>query len=276
MNQKSNGPRLGSDERPFVFLNIAMTADGKLAPAHRRFLPFSSERDQKMLHQLRTRADAVMAGARTVDAAPVSMGPGGKQFQARRLRNGLAEYNLRIVVSGSGSLNPRAEIFRHTFSPLIILVTQRASKTRLARLKKLGAVIHVCGKNEIDFAAALRWLRREWNVQHLLCEGGGEINAALLRANLVDEINLTLCPTIFGGRTAPTLADGLGVESLDDATRLRLKSKRRVGDEMFLTYSVEPQKNSRVSADAVQKFQTPARAPRRARTRAEATRRRPA
>ena len=276
MNQKSNGPRLESDERPFVFLNIAMTADGKLAPAHRRFLPFSSERDQKMLHQLRTRADAVMAGARTVDAAPVSLGPGGKQFQAQRLKNGLAEYNLRIVVSGSGSLNPNAEIFRHTFSPLIILVTQRASKTRLARLEKLGAVIHVCGRNVIDFAAALRWLRGEWDVKHLLCEGGGEINAALLRANLVDEINLTLCPTIFGGRPAPTLADGLGVESLDDATQLGMKCMKRVGDEMFLTYSVEPQKNSCVNVGAVQKFQTPALAPRRAPTRAGAVRRRPA
>ena len=225
---------------PFVFLNIAMTADGKLAPAHRRFVPFSSARDQEMLHRLRTRADAVMAGARTVDAAPVSMGPGGRRFQAQRLKNGRAEFNLRVVVSGSGSLNPHAEIFRHTFSPLIILVTERASQARRDRLEELGAIVHVCGEKEIDFPAALRWLHRAWNVHDLLCEGGGEINAALLRANLVDEINVTLCPLVFGGRSAPTLADGLGVDSLDDATRLKLKSQKRVGDELFLTYSVHP------------------------------------
>lgn len=224
--------------RPFVSINIAMTADGKLAPAHRRFVAFSSARDQELLHELRAGADAVMAGARTVDSAPVTMGPGGKHFRELRLKNGLGEYNLRVVVSGSGSINPRAEIFQHKFSPLIILVTDRVGKARLARLQKLGAIVHVGGETEIDFTGALKWLRQEWNVKSLLCEGGGEINDALLRANLVDEIYLTLCPKIFGGRTAPTMADGIGMASLGEATRVKLKSKKRVGDELFLSYSV--------------------------------------
>ena len=235
---KAQSPRSVRAKRPFVFLNVAMTADGKLAPPDRRFAPFSSQRDQELLHELRTRADAVMAGARTVDSASVTMGPGGKKYREQRLKNGRAEYNLRVVVSGSGSINPRAEIFRHTFSPLIILVTERASRASIQRLEKLGAIVRVCGKTEIDFPAALEWLRREWQVKRLLCEGGGEINDALLRANLVDEIYLTLCPKIFGGRTAPTLADGMGAPSLTAATKLKLKSRRRVGDEIFVCYSV--------------------------------------
>src|SRR5213078_728397 len=103
---------------PFVFLNVATTADGKLAPANRHFVPFSSKRDQELLLELRTRCDAVMAGARTVDSVPVNLGPGGKKYRDMRIKNGLAEYNIRIVVSGSGTLNPRAEIFKHKFSPL--------------------------------------------------------------------------------------------------------------------------------------------------------------
>ena len=156
MSPKSKvlSPQSGRAKRPFVFLNVAMTADGKLAPPNRCFVPFSSKQDQKLLHELRTRADAVMAGARTVDSASVTMGPGGKKYRDRRLKNGLAEYNLRVVVSGSGSINPSAEIFHCKFSPLIILVTQRASPARIQRLKKLGAVVHVCGKTEIDFTAA--------------------------------------------------------------------------------------------------------------------------
>jgi 2,5-diamino-6-(ribosylamino)-4(3H)-pyrimidinone 5'-phosphate reductase len=223
---------------PFVYLNVAMTADGKLAPANRRFSPFSSHRDQNLLHELRTRADAVMAGARTVDAVPVTMGPGGKKFRTLRQRNGLAEYNLRVVVSGSGTLNPRAEIFQHKFSPLIILVTDRAGSKRLARLKKLGAIVQVCGEQDIDFPSALRWLRREWGVKRLLCEGGGEINGALIQQNLVNEIYATLCPFLFGGRSAPTIADSHGVERLPDAIRLKVKSHQRIGDELFLVYSV--------------------------------------
>ncbi len=235
---KVQSPKSGRAKRPFVFLNVATTADGKLAPPNRRFAPFSSQRDQELLHELRTRADAVMAGARTVDSASVTMGPGGKKFRELRLKNGLAEYNLRVVISGSGSINPRAEIFRHKFSPLIILVTGRASLARVRRLEKLGAIVRVCGEREIDFTMALEWLRQEWNVKSLLCEGGGEINDALLRANLVDEIYLTLCPKIFGGRTAPTLADGAGAPSLAAATRLKLKSRWCVGEELFLCYSV--------------------------------------
>lgn len=232
-------PRL-RDGLPFAYLNVAMTADGKLAPATRHFVPFSSQRDQDLLHELRTRADAVMAGARTVDAMPLTMGPGGKKYRTLRLRNGLAEYNLRVVVSGSGTLDPRAEIFKHPFAPLILLVTERAGRTRVARLQKLGAIVHVCGEVDIDFPGALRWLRQEWGVKRLLCEGGGEINGALLQQGLVHEIYVTLCPVIFGGRAAPTLADGLGVNLLGDATRLKLKSHRRLGDELFLVYSVLP------------------------------------
>lgn len=233
---KVQGPKSGG--RPFVFLNVATTADGKLAPANRHFVPFSGKRDQELLMKLRTRADAVMAGARTVDSVPVTLGPGGKKYRDRRVKNGLAEYNLRVVVSGSGSVNPRAKIFQHKFSPLIILVSRRASKARIIRLQKLGAIVHVCGEKHVNFTEALKWLRKEWNVKRLLCEGGGEINAALFREDLVDELYLTLSPKIFGGRNAPTMADGQGIASLGDAARLKLKSKRRIGDEMFLTYSV--------------------------------------
>jgi riboflavin-specific deaminase-like protein len=226
------------DSLPFVYLNVATTADGKLAPTNRHFIPFSSKRDQELLIELRTRCDAVMAGARTVDSVPVNLGPGGKKYREMRRKNDLSEYNLRVVVSGSASLDADAEIFKHKFSPLIVLVTARAPKKKVQCLEKLGAIVKVCGKAELDFRYALRWLRKEWNVTRLLCEGGGEINGALLCADLVDEIYLTLCPTIFGGRHAPTMTDGAGIEKLSQARRLKLKARERIGDEMFLVYSV--------------------------------------
>ena len=75
------------DGLPFVFMNVATTADGKLAPTNRHFVPFSSRDDHDLLLLLRTRCVAVMAGARTVDAFPVNMGPGGKKYRALRLKN---------------------------------------------------------------------------------------------------------------------------------------------------------------------------------------------
>jgi riboflavin-specific deaminase-like protein len=221
---------------PFVFINCAMTADGKIAPASRRFAPFAGKRDQQHLLELRATADAVMAGARTVDSDRVRMGPGGARYRHMRRRRGLAEYNLRIIVSGAGTIDPTAEIFKHRFSPIIILTTGRIAKARLVRLQKLADEVKICGKTEIDFPKALGWLRQKWQVKRLLCEGGGEINAALFQSDLVDEIHVTLVPILLGGRDAPTLADGVGVEKLADAAQFRLSSMKRDGATLFLVY----------------------------------------
>ena len=228
-------PRSGG--LPFVFSNFAITADGKIAFADRSFVPFAGKRDQQHLLELRATADAVMSGARTVELSSATLGPGGAQFRRQRLRRKLAEYNLRVIVTGSGSIDPDAEIFKHKFSPIIVLTTGRATLAARQRLKQLGAIVKICGRTEINFRRAFRWLRAHWNVRRLLCEGGGELHDAIIRAGLLTELHLTISPKIFGGRTAPTLADGTGFLKLADAAQFQLKSARRVGDEIFLVYS---------------------------------------
>jgi len=212
---------------------MAMTADGKIATANRAVSTFGSKRDHEHLLELRATADAVMAGAATVNAAPINLGPGALKFRRGRLKNGLAEYNLRVIVSGSGSINPDAEIFRKKFSPVIILTTQRVSEKKLKQLRAVADEVKICGETEIDFQAALRWLREKWKVKRLLCEGGGELNDSMFRAGLVDEVHLTICPKIFGGRQAPTIADGLGAESLAQTVEFRCTSARQINGELF-------------------------------------------
>src|SRR5687768_11562401 len=80
---------MGAGKLPFVFVNVAITADGKIAPDTRKFVPFSTKRDQQLMMELRSRADAVIAGARTADNGRVTLGPGGKQYQEQRLASGL-------------------------------------------------------------------------------------------------------------------------------------------------------------------------------------------
>jgi riboflavin-specific deaminase-like protein len=224
---------------PFVLVNMAMTADGKIATSNRCVSSFGSKRDHDHLLELRATADAVMCGARTADLNRINLGPGGTKYQKQRLKRGLAEHNLRILVSGSGTINPNAEIFRHRFSPIILVTTTRSAHRIRSPLLHLADEIIGCGATEIDFANLLRWLRRERGVKRLLCEGGGELNDALFRASLVDELHLTVCPKIFGGRNAPTISDGLGFEKLSLAAGFELKSVKRVGDELFLVFGKE-------------------------------------
>ena len=222
---------------PFVLVNMAMTADGKIATGNRAVSSFGSPRDHDHLYELRATADAVMAGARTVDLNAVAMDAGEERFRKLRLKHGLAAQNLRIIVSGSGTIDPQAHIFRQHFSPIIVLTTQRMKSKIRAQLKALGAVVKICGRRKLALAGALRWLANEWGVRRLLCEGGGELNSALFLADLVDEVHLTVCPKLFGGSQAPTIAEGVGFPRLADAAPFQLRSTRQIADEMFLIYA---------------------------------------
>src|ERR1019366_5304489 len=130
--------------RPFVLVNMAMTADGKIATENRAVSSFGSTRDREHLLELRATADAVMTGARTVDSAAINLGPGPAKFRRLRLKTGLMEYNLRVIVSGNGSINPGAEIFQHHFSPILVLTTGRASKARLRPLRAVADEVKGC------------------------------------------------------------------------------------------------------------------------------------
>jgi riboflavin-specific deaminase-like protein len=159
------------------------------------------------------------------------------KFQKLRLKGRLAEFPLRLIVSGSGSISANSNIFKKRFSPVIILTTGRISKVKLKKLGGVADKVKIFGGHEIDFRAAFRWLREEWNVKRLLCEGGGELHDALVQAGLVDELHLTVCPRIFGGRNAPTIADGRGFFRIADAAQFKLQSAQRVGDELFVVFN---------------------------------------
>jgi len=234
MTRKPNARR---PERPFVFINVAVSADGKIATNNRAVHSFGSARDLEHLYELRATADAVMSGARTVEISGATLGNGGGKFRRRRRRKGRSEYPLRVIVSGSGTIDPGAPIFRKHFSPIILLTTARAPEKKLARLRKLVQEIKIAGASDIDFLSAFRWLREKYGVERLLCEGGGELNEALFRAGLVNEIHITYCPMIFGGRTAPTLADGLGRLRLAEAANFEISSIRREKGELFTVFS---------------------------------------
>jgi len=148
----------------------------------------------------------------------------------------LAKHNLRIIVSGSGLVDRKAEIFRHRFSPIIVFTTRRVSQSKLRQLQAIADEVKVFGRLEINFRAALRWFREKRGVKRLLCEGGGELNDALFRAGLVDELHLTICPKIFGGRAAPTIAEGGGFRRLDGVVQFQISSLRCIGDEVFVVF----------------------------------------
>ena len=238
LSKTTVAPDKSNSTRPYILVNMAMTADGKIATANRAVTTFGSPRDLAHLYELRATADAILCGARTVEETGATLGNGGEKYRRVRLRRRLTEYPLRIVASASGNLSPTAALWQNRESPIIVLTSKQATKAKLARLNKLTKHVWVSPGAEVDLVAALARLKTEFGVQRLLCEGGGELNDSLFRAGLVDEIHLTVCPRIFGGRTAPTIAGGVGFARLADAAQFELASRRPHGDELFLVYRV--------------------------------------
>ena len=227
-------------ERPFVLINMAMSADGKIAPPNRRLISLGTKQDHDHLLKLRTTVDTVMCGARTIESGNIAMDAGGKKYEQQRVSNGLEKQNLRVLISGSGSINPASRIFKNRNSPIIIFVSKQASKKRLAKLKKVADEIVVYGNKTVSLCQSLKYLHQKWNTKRLLCEGGGELNFTLIRLGLVDELHLTICPCLLGGRKAPTIADGNGFLRLSKATKLKLTNQKRIGDELFTTWKIRP------------------------------------
>ncbi len=225
--------------RPYVLINMAMTADAKIATTDRSITTFGSARDLAHLYALRATADAILCGARTIEETGATLGNGPDptgRLRKKRLRNGLTEYPLRVVVSGSASLSSKATLWKTKTAPIIVLTSSRAPAAARKRLTALADAVWTNRGTSVDLKSALERLHSERGVRRLLCEGGGQLNGALFAADLVDEIHLTVCPLLFGGRSAPSIFDGPGFDRLTNATRWHQTSSRRVGDELFVVF----------------------------------------
>lgn len=91
--------------------------------------------------------------------------------------------------------------------PIVVALTEEVTDAHLAGLRKDGVSYFFAGKKELDLEAVLEFLNRGLGVKRLLVEGGGNVNGEFLRAGLIDEISLAICPVVDGARGAPSVFD---------------------------------------------------------------------
>jgi 2,5-diamino-6-(ribosylamino)-4(3H)-pyrimidinone 5'-phosphate reductase len=223
--------------RPFVRLNYAMTADGKISAADGSFSAFGSRRDRDRMDALRAEADLVLIGAGTlrVEDPPLRVADAARRRQ--RVEGGRSEQPRRGVLSASLDLPPAGRFFAPAADRPFILTVDAPPAARADRLAERVELIRA-GRDQVDLPRALSLLQ-ERGIRQLLLEGGGAANAAFLAAGLVDEIFLTLCPLVAGGVTATTPVGGAGFVP-GRMPRLRLVQSEPCGDEIFCRYEVLP------------------------------------
>jgi 2,5-diamino-6-(ribosylamino)-4(3H)-pyrimidinone 5'-phosphate reductase len=76
-------------------------------------------------------------------------------------------------------------------------------------------------------------------IKKILVEGGGELNWSLLSLRMVDDLIVTIAPTIVGGRNATTLVEGEGYTQISNAVKMKLiKVLKRNSGEIVLYYKL--------------------------------------
>jgi riboflavin biosynthesis pyrimidine reductase len=123
--------------------------------------------------------------------------------QAWLARRDAASYGIVLDAHGKIAWG-RADIGG---DPIVVVLAEDVSDAHLAGLRGEGVSYIFAGKTELDLGLALEILNRELGVKRLLLEGGGTVNGAFLRAGLVDEISLVLCPAVDGAKGAPSVFD---------------------------------------------------------------------
>lgn len=219
-----------------------MTADGKVTTKNFGPVDFTSREDKLHLFRQRALADAVLIGHTSLERDNVRLGLPA-ELQELRVKQGQPRCPLRVIVSEKGRIDHRLKIFQSDVSPILIFSTRQMP---LKNQEVLGtkARLHMTNAGHLDLAAMLEILRDQYKVRRLACEGGPTLFRSLLEKGLIDQLNLTIAPYMFGGAKAPTLT-GLSKEFLPASVHCSLTEMRRVGNECFLTYRIKHERRRR-------------------------------
>lgn len=223
--------------RPFVFVNVAMSADGKISTRERRQVRISGSADFARVDRIKAESDAIMVGIGTVLADNPSLTVKSPELRAGRRAAGKDEHPIRVVVDSAGKTPPDADILHKGTGKRIVAVSRRADPQRVAALGEHATVV-VAGDETVDLAALLAELYRQ-GVRRLMVEGGGTLIWALFAQGLVDELQTFVGNIVIGGKDAPTPADGAGFLREADFARLRIIEAERLDDGLLIRWSVE-------------------------------------
>ncbi len=182
--------------RPCVALKLAVSFDGRIAPAGGRRVWLTGPESRREVHRLRAGFDAILVGRRTWEADDPrltvrgSITPRVAPVPVLLDRQGRATAELRALGEATGATG----------------IVATSSERAAALQQRLGALADVLAVPATPHGLDLRTLLaslHERGVTRVLCEGGGRLAASLLSARLVDRIYLFVAPVFIGRGGVP-------------------------------------------------------------------------
>jgi len=206
--------------RPFIHVNCAMSADGKIAGPERKQVTISTEEDLLRVRNLRKHYDAILVGVGTIVADDSHLTIKGAYRDANP---------IRIVIDPNGRTPDNARVLDNV-APTVIVTCGDCKKTWSDSITVIRT-----GTDRLILADAMESLARDYDIKNILVEGGGTTIASFFRENMVDKYTVFVSGMIIGGKDAPTPVEG------DDwvvpgGIRLDLKSTEVFGNGVLLTF----------------------------------------
>lgn len=218
-------------DRPFVFINSAVSADGKISSFLHRQVRISGKEDLIRVDELRASSDAIMVGVGTVLADDPGLRVKSEQLRKERLERCTYENPLRIVTDSLARTSPDAQVLG---AGCILAVSRSAPPERVAALSD-RCKIFVSGVDRVDLIGLMSFLHGI-GVKRLMVEGGAILNWSMIGAGLVDEIYVYIGNMLIGGGVAPSLLGGGGFSV--NFPKLKLISLERLGEGVLLRWRV--------------------------------------
>ncbi|MDV0443037.1 2,5-diamino-6-(ribosylamino)-4(3H)-pyrimidinone 5'-phosphate reductase [Methanorbis rubei] len=221
--------------RPYVIINAAMSADGKISTKEHRQTKISGDQDFARVDRLRADCDAVMVGIGTILADDSSLRLKNPDLIAERASQGREEQPMRIVIDSQAKMPTDGDMFKKGTGRRVIFVSDKALEEKVVALAKQATVIRA-GREQVDLEVVLDKLG-EMGVQKLMVEGGATLLWSFTSQRLFDEIRIYVGALIIGGMDAPTLVDGTGFTRAEGFPRLTLKNVERIDDGLLITWA---------------------------------------
>ncbi len=222
--------------KPYVIINAAMSADGKIDTVERQGASISSAEDKRRVLELRAEVDAVMVGGHTLLKESPKLTVKLPELEKMRVATKGAPNPAKVGIVTVADLNPAGNFITAGPARRMIFTTSQTSHEQVNVLTDLGVEVFLCGEKRVDLVKALETLAT-LGITTVMLEGGGTLIAEFIRLGLADELRVYIAPKLFGGATAPTLVDGDGWP--ESAAKMLKLVDVRVMDEgggLLITY----------------------------------------
>jgi diaminohydroxyphosphoribosylaminopyrimidine deaminase/5-amino-6-(5-phosphoribosylamino)uracil reductase len=215
-------------DSPYVIMKTAMTLDGKIASVTGDSKWISGEASRQSVHWLRQRVSAIMVGSGTICKDNPAL--------TTRLPSGLGKDPIRIVIDSRGDIPLDCQaISGESKAKVILATTTRIDPDKEETFSKKGVrVIKADGPDGHVNLQSLMHTLHALEVDSILLEGGGGLNAAAIGAGIVDKVMVFIAPKIIGGREAVTPVEGPGLPLMQEAIPIKNVHVSQSGQDILI------------------------------------------